>query len=88
VERLTKTDLACAVASAAAHELNNELTVILNCVSCSIPRLEPGHPARPDLLELQRAALRCVGKTSGLLRFGANAGSRPVRASLESLLGK
>jgi len=86
VERLTKADHACAVAAAAAHDLNNELTVILSTVSDLIVAFEPGHPARPPLVELQDAALRCARKSSGLLIYGIGKGPRAVSSPLESLL--
>jgi hypothetical protein len=38
----------------------NELTIILSSVSHSIRALEPGHPARTHVLELQNAAERCA----------------------------
>jgi hypothetical protein len=38
-------------AAAAAHDFNNELTVILSSVANSIMSLEPGPPARPQLLD-------------------------------------
>ncbi|MGA2267622.1 MAG: hypothetical protein ABSH44_04030 [Bryobacteraceae bacterium] len=86
VERLLRTDRVCAIAAAAAHGLNNELTVILNSVSNSIPTLEPGHPARPDLLDLHLAALRCARIAADLLEFSARHGARPARAPLERLI--
>ncbi len=86
VERLTKADRACAVAAAAAHDLNDELTVIVNSVSCSLQTLEPGHPARGLLLEAQSAAQRCVWKTSGMLNYAARRGARPVRLPMERLV--
>ena len=86
MERLTHADRACAVAAAAAHDLNDELTIIVNTTSFSLETLEPGHPARPLLLELQRAAQRCVWKASGLLNYGARRGIRPVNASMERLI--
>ncbi len=67
VERLIKADRAHTVAIRAAHEFNNDLTVILNSVSTSLRTLGLDHPARADLLELQRAALRCAWTASGLL---------------------
>lgn len=76
----------CAVAAAAAHDFNNELTVILSSVTTSIQNLEPGHPARPLLLDLQNAAQRCAWKASGLLNFSAESGTPPVRAPFESLI--
>jgi hypothetical protein len=81
-----KADRVCAVAAAAAHDLNNELTVILSSVTSSILTLEAGHPARPLLLDLQSAAQRCAWKASGLLNYSARNGAQPVAATLESLL--
>jgi hypothetical protein len=86
VERSTRFDRASVVAAAAAHDLNDELTVILNSVSSSLATLDPAHPARPLLLELQSAAQRCVWKTSALLNFGLRRGVRPVATPLERLL--
>jgi hypothetical protein len=86
VERLTHADRACAVAAAAAHDLNDELTIIVNTTSFSLETLEPGHPARPLLLELQRSAERCVWKASGLLNFGVRRGNGPVNVSMERLI--
>jgi hypothetical protein len=86
VERLTHADRACAVAAAAAHDLNDELTIIVNTTSHSLETLEPGHPARPFLLDLQRAAQRCVWKTSGLLNYGVRRGCRPVNVPMERLI--
>ena len=86
MERITKADHACAIAAAAAHDFNDELTVILSSVYSSITALEPGHPARPHLLELQDAAQRCARKCSGLLSFGLSGGAHTVRGPLEKLL--
>lgn len=88
MERITKADHACAVAAATAHDFNNELTVILSSVSTSIQALEPGHPARPHLLDLQNAAQRCARMSSGLLRFGVERRTRPISAALETLLAE
>ncbi len=74
------------MAAAAAHDFNDELTVILSSVSDSIQALEPGHPARPYLLDLQDAARRCARKSHGLLRFGTKRGPQPGAATLEQLL--
>jgi hypothetical protein len=81
-----RTDRVCAVAAAAAHDLNEELTVILTSVHDSIRRLEPDHPARPMLLDLQGAAQRCAWKASGLLNFTARRGARPSAACMERLV--
>ena len=76
----------CAVAAAAAHDLNEELTVILTSVHDSIRSLAPNHPARPMLLELQGAAQRCAWKASSLLNFTARRGARPSAACMERLV--
>jgi hypothetical protein len=86
VERLTKADRACAVAAAAAHDLNDELTVIVNSVCSSLSTLEPEHPARAWLLELQGAAQRCVWKTSGLLNYSMRRGARAANVPMERLV--
>jgi signal transduction histidine kinase len=86
VERLTKNDRASAVAAAAAHILNNDLTVILSSVADSILYLEPGHPARPLLADLQQAAERCAHTAGALLSFGKRAGTKPTPARLEFLM--
>lgn len=74
------------MAAAAAHDLNDELTVILTSVSDTIRRLAPDDPARCLLLDLQSAAQRCAWKASGLLNFTARRGARPSAAALERLL--
>ncbi len=86
MERLSQTDRVCAVAAAAAHDLNDELTIILNGTSRSIETLEPGHPARALICEIQWAAQRCVWKASGLLNYGIRRGVRPVPIPMERLM--
>ena len=86
MERLRKADRVWAVAAAAAHDLNDELTVILSSVTNSIQTLEAGHPARPLLLDLQSAAQRCAWKASGLLNYSAHHGAQAVAAPMEALL--
>ena len=77
---------ALAVASAAAHDLNDELTIIVNTAALSLQALEPGHPARPLLIELQQAARRCAWKASGLSNYSARRGTRPVNVPMERLI--
>jgi signal transduction histidine kinase len=86
VERLTQNDRVSAIAAAAAHDLNDELTIILNGAHLSIEALEPGHPARHLLRDIEGAAQRCVWKTSGLLNYGARRGMRPVPIPMERLM--
>jgi hypothetical protein len=74
------------VAAAAAHDLNDELTIIVNIADASMAMLEPGHPARPYLSELQRSVQRCAWKTSGLLNYGSRRGLPPVNGPMERLI--
>jgi hypothetical protein len=86
VERLTQADRICAIASAAAHDMNDELTIILSGVEWSMDYLEPGHPARPLLRDILQAAERCVWKTSGLLNYGFRRGVHPTPIPMERLI--
>jgi len=86
VESQSRPDRAVALAAAAAHDLNEELTVILTSVTASLRALDPHHPARTLLLDLQSAAQRCAWKASGLLNFTARRGARPSAATFERLV--
>jgi hypothetical protein len=88
VEYLNRTDRACAVTAAAAHDLNNELTVILSGVCSTLADLGPNHPSRQLLLQARAAAQRCAWKASGLLNFSARRGIMPVRDSLDRLMAE
>ena len=86
MEHLNRADRACALAAAAAHDLNDELTVILSSVCGAMEELESNHPARLLLVEARCSAQRCAWKASGLLNFSARRGMAPVRSSLDDLL--
>jgi signal transduction histidine kinase len=68
VSRLQQNKLA-AFAAAVAHDVNEELTVLLNAVSRLLRRVPADDPVRPALEELEGAVLRCVGITDGLLEW-------------------
>jgi len=86
VERLNDLDRVDAIAAAAGHDFNDELTIILNGTQLSLQTLEPGHPARPLLRDIQSAAQRCVWKSSCLLNYGTRMGARPVPIPMERLM--
>ncbi len=52
---------------AAVAGFNDELTMILNQLAVSLELLGDEHPASPNLLDLQRSALRCADITRRLL---------------------
>ena len=74
------------LAEAAAHDLNEELTIVLNTAALALKAVGPLHPARAHLIELQQAAQRCAWKTSGLLNYSARKGTRPVNVPMERLI--
>jgi signal transduction histidine kinase len=86
MEHSNPTRRACAVAAAAAHDFNNELTVILSSAADALLLVKAPDPARDLLLDIQAAAQRCVWKASGLLNFSARVSPGPVRASFEYLI--
>jgi hypothetical protein len=86
VERVIGIDRSSAVAAAAAHDWNDELTVILSSVESLLGTISANSPARPMLLDLRAAAQRCAWKASGLLNFTARRGARPSAATMESLI--
>jgi len=52
---------------AAGKDFNDELTLILNHAEVSLGLLGTEHPASPDLVELQQAAMRCAETARCLL---------------------
>jgi signal transduction histidine kinase len=86
VEHLNRDEQACAVTAAAAHDFNNELTVILSGVCGALAELEPNHPARHLLIQARAAAQRCAWQASGMLSFSARQGIMPVRDTLDHLM--
>lgn len=86
MERIPRTDRATAVLAAAAHEFNDELTVIMNAVAESLDALPPHHPVYHGLIEAQCAAHRLAQRTQGMLSFSARRGLRPAPSSMEAML--
>jgi signal transduction histidine kinase len=58
-----------ALAAGVAHDLNEELTVIMSSLEGAMVRLDPSHPAHRELKQLRMAARRCVHTTESLLAF-------------------
>ncbi len=86
VERLTRADKASAIACVLANQFNSELTVMLSSASQALGTLEPGHPARAAVHEMDSSARRCAERCEDLLTFLRRKGVHPVRASLAAVL--
>ena len=71
-----------------AVTIADELTIIANSASESILYLEPGHPARPYIADIENAVQRCIWKASGLLTYSTRRGVRPVSASMERIVSE
>jgi PAS domain S-box-containing protein len=57
------------LAGAIAHDFNNLLTVMTGYTDLVLHGLEESHPARSDVVEIQRACARAAAVTSQLLAF-------------------
>ncbi len=54
-------------AGAIAHDINNQLTVILNHLELCLMTIGPADPMDGSLGDIQKASLRCAELTSRLL---------------------
>ena len=83
--RLTQADRERAIAAAAAHELNEELTIILCSGRAALAAMPYEHiETRRYLRLIEEAVHRCTGKTRGLLSYSAEKGVRAEYGSMES----
>jgi len=57
------------LAGGIAHDLNNALTAIAGYAELALNEVKQGHPARPDVEEIRRAAERAGSVTRQLLAF-------------------
>jgi PAS domain S-box-containing protein len=57
------------LAGGIAHDLNNALTAIAGYAELALNEVKAGHPARPDVEEIRRAAERAGSVTRQLLAF-------------------
>lgn len=80
------TRMAWAVAAAAAHDINDELTIILGSVGAWLATTPAEDPDRDLLLGLRAAVQRCAWKTTALLEASERVGVRPSAATMERLL--
>ncbi len=61
---------------------------MLSAVEAAIVSLEPGHPARPLLFDIQTAAQRCAWKVSGLLKYTEAKGAKPSPEVIEYVIAQ
>jgi two-component system cell cycle sensor histidine kinase/response regulator CckA len=81
-----KLEMMGALAGFIAHDLNNELTVILGNVGLSLDALEPHDALYEGLVEAQRASHRCVEMTHALLNLNQSLKPELKPIGLDQLL--
>jgi len=81
-----KLEMMGALAGFIAHDLNNELTVILGNVGLALDSIDEDHPLHEGLIEAQRACHRCVDMTHALLSMGQSVKPELKTVELDQLL--
>lgn len=69
-----------------AHDLNNELSILLNYTFVVAKRVPAEHPLTELLTEIQQAAWRVASLSEGLVRFGRNVERRDVQVRFSTVL--
>jgi signal transduction histidine kinase len=80
IQYMQQLQLAGTLASGIAHDLNNELTLILGNLELALDRLPAGYDACDSLESAKTAASRCAGMSRRLLYLG-----RPTRSIMQQM---
>ncbi len=81
-----KLEMMGALAGFIAHDLNNELTVILGNVGLALDSVDEDHSLYEGLVEARRACHRCVDMTRALLSLGQGVKPEIKPVELDQLL--
>ena len=79
MERFPNDDRAATLATAVAHDINDELTVILSSLSADLA-------PREKMLAVEHASLRCALITRRLLAYAQRRGATRMRMPLADFL--
>ena len=87
-----KLDCALQLARTVSHEFNNALTSVLGHTSLILSKIEPGHPWRRSLMEVEKSAAKAAEISNDLASFsrqdkeGQNKGGGNINAVLQRCL--
>ncbi len=74
------------LAGGVAHDFNNLLTGILGYAGFALKSIPPGHPARNDIVEIERAGERAAALTGQLLSYARRQMIAPKLVQLDQLM--
>jgi two-component system cell cycle sensor histidine kinase/response regulator CckA len=77
-EQQQRLELVGQMASGIAHDLNNQMMLILNHLDFALRQIPAHQPVRGDLMDVKKAAERCTEMIGSLISFG-----RPTIARLK-----
>lgn len=82
----SRADRPFAVAAAVAHEINEDLSIILNGIYRCSDQLIPEDPLQRELLDMRAAAKRCAWRNAQLLNYSGTQGVLGGPCSIDRLV--
>jgi len=87
-EQQQRLELVGQMASGIAHDLNNQMMLILNHLDFALRQIPAHQPVRGDLVDAKKAAERCTEMISSLLSFGRPTVARLKLTNLTAMLAE
>src|ERR1700688_1803135 len=87
-EQQQRLELLGQMASGLAHDLNNQMMLILNHLDFALRQIPAHQPVRGDLVDVKKAAERCTEMIGSMLAFGRPTLARLQMTNLSGMLGE
>jgi two-component system, cell cycle sensor histidine kinase and response regulator CckA len=87
-EQQQRLELLGQMASGIAHDLNNQMMLILNHLDFALRQIPAHQPVRGDLVDVKKAAERCTEMIGSLLAFGRPTLAKLSMTNLSGVLGE
>jgi signal transduction histidine kinase len=87
-EQQQRLELLGQMASGIAHDLNNQMMLILNHLDFALRQIPAHQPVRSDLVDVKKAAERCTEMIGSLLTFGRPTLAKLTKTDLSGVLGE